>query len=139
MSTISCVQCKDWEEFKSLIVLDLFGEDSFQRGRFLFRGQRSSEWSLCSSFDRWFDAEQLDEATRVDVANDLVIRFRKEVGEIGVDQHILDNDERRMALVQHYGLPTRLLDWTESPYNAAFFRLSTALVPDFGITSQFGH
>jgi hypothetical protein len=130
MPELTAITYETWEEFKANIVRELFRDGLFRSGRYLFRGHCSSEWSLESSFDRAFPT--LDGSQRQNVANELIDGFFLQCHSRSVFQFSRDEAGKILAFAQHHGLPTRLLDWTESPYIAAFFAFSDVVVLNEG-------
>lgn len=114
-------KCKSWSDFKSRIMEDLYHDKLFLKGEFLFRGQGDESWALSSSFDRWFNGEKKE---KVRISNELLNEFIKECELEDIPLETRNNDLMMLSLGQHHGLPTRLLDWSESPYVAAFFAFS---------------
>ena len=119
MAEYKKVTCKSWQHFKSHSIPKLCGKGPFQRGVYLFRGHGSAQWSLMSVFDRKYMG--ISRKKKVKMADELVENFQKEAQDLDVDKTLWGDKNTRLALAQHFGVPTRLLDWTESPYIASFF------------------
>lgn len=89
----------------------------------IFRGQSVSNYNLKTSFER---AAGIGLASLRDFERDVTDRFRSQAHNHLSGAEIPESQLEWWALMQHHGAPTRLLDWTYSPYIAAFFALENA-------------
>ncbi len=95
----------------------------FNDTKWAFRGQRDADWPLKASIER---AARRYPGTAEDyVESEFKRRAHHYLFDLPDDQ----DDLEWLALIQHYGAPTRLLDWTRSAYVAAFFAAESANFP----------
>lgn len=81
----------------------------------VFRGLGDTQFSLMPSVGRSSGYDPVHERAIIEL-------FRKRVPEFGFDTGL--NDLDLLAIAQHHGVPTRLLDWTSNPLVAAFFAVT---------------
>src|SRR5215467_6568081 len=113
------IRLRSWEEF-----LALAADSPYHN--WAFRGQRDASLPLFSAVSRYLLTFKIDpQAWRAQEDRILRIFKRKAI-------HFLENvpapddDFEWLALMQDHGAPTRLLDFSWSPYVAAFFALHNA-------------
>jgi len=116
-------EIENWDDFETAISKKLYRD-------WLFRAHSELNYNLESSLYRLFDDTQAilprNRKFAKDSHEEELIRVFKSHAHLYLNNLPEKTSKLEwLALMQHYGAPTRLLDMTFSPYVAAFFALET--------------
>ena len=102
-----------WSELCDQLFVDSWNSSIHRyRSDYAYRGLNNKSLKLENSFMR-------NCCSNANLEYHMLRNFRKYAKV--PDSHLFTSDWRVMTIGQHYGLPTRLLDWTYSPFIAAHF------------------
>ena len=93
--------------------------------RWVFRGQTNADWGLETTLERLAGRFSIDISELSKYETGLIRRFQREASLYLSVQPKNSDLMQWLALMQHHGVPTRLLDWTYSFFIAVYFALET--------------
>ena len=116
---ICTIEVDTWKEFVDYI------NSNLKYRHYVWRGQADSSWLLEPTLDRVL--RKIDKIGDTRKINEHLKRFKYAArGRRGVNPPQLMEDNDWWALAQHNGLSTPLLDWSKSPFVAAFFAFASS-------------
>lgn len=102
------VRLPSWHEFK--LYIHQFSEN------WAFRGQLHADWMLNNAIERT-DFIQFGDGIEAEFVAEFQRGARNYLSKDETPEHLIE----WLALMQHHGAPTRLLDFSKSPFIAAYF------------------
>lgn len=111
-NSVEEIRVDSWEELNEALYRDSWNREIRRfRSDYVFRGLSCAEWPLVTALSRLGGNYRELEAH-------LLRNFRKYAQK---SLSLSDSEWNWLAVAQHHGLPTRLMDWTYSPFVALHF------------------
>jgi FRG domain len=89
----------------------------------IYRGLEDIDYILCPKAGRFKSPPKSKRAEHEGLNEGLMLElFRRH--SVGLTSHTLDDDWEFLAVAQHHGMATRLMDWTRNPLVAAYFAVA---------------
>jgi hypothetical protein len=120
MATYPVFRLESWQDFLEHVIHTPYSN-------WAFRGERDSSWPLYSSISRYLMHNAVARDAWSEQEARILRIFKRKAHQFLERPPEWDDDFQWLALMQHHGAPTRLIDFTWSPYVAAFFALERAL------------
>jgi hypothetical protein len=100
---------------------ELLGKINSYPNNFAFRGQSDFNWGLQSTLERMVPKHE----KRRGFEERSLEQFRSKFKLYSRDMEMPEKKLSWLSLMQHHGVPTRLLDFTTSPYIALYFAIES--------------
>lgn len=156
MEQTETILLPSWRDFlgeiAKLDALDGNFEDRHLSG-LLFRGQPDASWELTTTLERYLKQQETDVFSYYNVLRAVAQHVGGATGRrwklpLGFEYQRLWDGGRKfpkgsfpayefLAYARHHGFPSPLLDWSRSPYIAAYFAYTFTEVPESGNVAIF--
>lgn len=119
MDFFKTIECDNLTDFLNKV------DEKVNKG-WMFRGQQNHTWLLSHSFERVCYRLNVPVWKRQQIEHNMTREFRRRIHHYTTAVPLQDAVCEYLAIMQHHGAPTRLLDFTYSPYVAAYFAFEFA-------------
>ena len=116
-NTYTSIRLSTWVDYK--VFVDNLSEN------WAFRGQINSRWRLRTAIERT-DFIKNKKGIEAEFVSEFQRGARNYLNNDELPEHLIE----WLALMQHHGAPTRLLDFSRSPFIAAFFSFEQCFIRD---------
>jgi hypothetical protein len=124
MSVASEIIIENWNHLCEIV-------EKLPRNKWIFRGQQNATWPIDSTLYRLFKEKESNRKRRIISRKDTKTKFEMFLiqefkrGCLSHNYYYIKNWSELdvLTMMQHYGAPTRLIDFTISPYIALFFAI----------------